>query len=989
MRAGFACILCLLLVAALSACGQVSTNVLSQPTTPDVVAPSITAQPADQTVKVGEKATFSVAAAGSVPLSYQWQRNSAAISGATTASYTTPTATVDNDGDSYAVMISNAAGSVASSTVRLSVAATAPAITSQPLDVSITAGQSATFSVVATGTAPVAYQWQKNGTAIAGASATSYTTPAETTGDNGVTFTVVVSNSAGTVTSSPAKLNVAAAGGPVAPSITVQPANQNVRVGQTATFTVAATGTSPLSYQWRRNGSAIAGATSASYTTAAAVSGDNGATFAVTVSNPAGSVGSRAASLTVSGVPPSLTSQPADQSIHVGQTATFTVAATGTAPLSYQWRRNGSAIAGATAASYATPAAALGDSGATFAVTVSNSAGSVTSRAALLTVTSAAPSISTQPGDQSIRAGQSATFTVTASGTAPLAYRWQKNGTAIAGATAASYTTPAETVADNGATFAVVVSNSAGSVTSRNAVLSVAAAVTQGTDVVTYKNDLARTGQNLTETTLTLSNVNSSTFGKLRFLSTDGKVDAQPLYLSALSVGGAAHNVVFVASEKDTVYAFDADSGAVLWKTSVLPAGETVNDLPSYACDQTTPTIGVTATPVIDRSAGAHGVIYLVAMSKEAVSGNFHHRLHALDVTTGAEMAGSPVGITATYPSSGGTMTFDAAQYDDRASLLLSKGTIYTSFTSHCDVPPYSGWIIAYNQTTLARTAVLNVAPNSGGVGPAIWMSGGGPAADSAGNVYLATANGAFETTLDASGFPNQQDYGNTVLKLSLSGSTLSVADYFTMSNEVAESAADLDLGSGGVMLLPDLTDSGGTVRHLAVAAGKDGNIYIVNRDSMGKFSASANNIWQQLTHVIGDGTGNSGGVWATPAYFNGTVYYGPNRGSLYAFRISNATLATSASSSSATAFGYPGTSPVISANGTNNGIVWTLQNAAPAALYAYDAANIGHQLYDSNQAANGRDQFGAGNKFIAPTVADGKVFVGTQAGVAVFGLLP
>ena len=697
---------------------------------------------------------------------------------------------------------------------------------------------------------------------------------------------------------------------------------------------------------------------------------------------------------TPAAVAPSITAQPADQSIKVGEKATFSVAAAGSAPLSYQWQRNGAAVSGATTASYTTPAATVDNDGDDYDVMISNAAGSVASAPARLSVaaTATAPAITSQPVDTSITAGQTATFSVTATGTAPLAYQWRKNGTAIAGATATSYTTPAEVIGDNGATFAVVVSNAAGSVTSRSAVLSVSTAATQGTDVVTYKNDLARTGQNLTETSLTLSNVNSASFGKLRFLTTDGKVDAQPLYLSALSVGGAAHNVVFVASENDTMYAFDADSGAVLWQKSVLPAGETVSDLPSYGCDQTTPSIGITATPVIDRSAGTHGVIYLVAMSKETVSGNFHHRLHALDVTTGAEMTSSPTDISATYPSSGGTMTFDTSQYQERASLLLSKGTIYTSFTSHCDVPPYSGWIIAYNQTTLARTAVLNVAPNSGGVGPAIWMSGGGPAADAAGNVYLATANGAFETTLDANGFPNQQDYGNTLLKLSLSGSKLSVADYFTMHDEVNQSALDLDLGSGGVMLLPDLTDAGGTVRHLAVAAGKDGNIYVVSRDSLGKFSPSTNNIWQQLTQVLGNGTGNIGGIWSTPAYFNGTVYYGVTGGNLTAFTFTNARLGASPSSVGTVHFTYPGSAPAISANGSSNGIVWAHFNnypPSPAALYAFDAGNLAHELYDSNQAANARDQLGPGNKFITPTVADGKVFVGTTTGVAVFGLLP
>ena len=505
----------------------------------------------------------------------------------------------------------------------------------------------------------------------------------------------------------------------------------------------------------------------------------------------------------------------------------------------------------------------------------------------------------------------------------------------------------------------------------------------QRTDVVTYKNDLARTGQNLTETVLTHANVSAAGFGLLRFLATDGKVDAQPLYLSGLTVQGATHNVVFVATENDSVYAFDADSGSTLWRVSLLGSGETPSG--PHGCDQVVPVIGITSTPVIDRAAGAHGALYAVAMSN---AGGDHQRLHALDVATGAELFGGPREITAVYPApGGGTRTFDPGQYEERAALLLSQGTIYTSWTSHCDSAPYTGWIIAYGQTSLAQTAVLNVAPNATGsgfasAGPAIWMSGGGPAADTSGNVYLLTGNGAFETALDGNGFPSGGDYGNSFLKLATSGGALAVADYFTMSDEVGESAADLDLGSGGAMLLPDLTDSSGTARHLMVGAGKDGNLYVVNRDSMGRFSPGGNNVWQELTGVL------RGGIWSTPAWFNGTLYYGPSGGSLLAFTAAAARFPESASSRSSASFPYPGSAPAVSANGSANGIVWAHENASPAVLHAFDAGNLAHELYNSSQAANGRDHFGAGNKFITPMIADGKVFVGAQTGVAVFGLL-
>ncbi|MFL6602056.1 MAG: immunoglobulin domain-containing protein [Steroidobacteraceae bacterium] len=605
-----------------------------------------------------------------------------------------------------------------------------------------------------------------------------------------------------------------------------------------------------------------------------------------------------------------------------------------------------------------------------------------------------APVITTQPTNVAVTVGKTATFTVVASGTEPMTYQWQRNGTAIAGATAASYTTPTVQITDDGAMFAVVVTNSSGNATSTSAKLSVAAVSGPGpsaSDVVTFKYDIARTGQYLVETTLTPANVNSTSFGLLRHLKVDGKVDAQPLYLSQLTVGGSAHNVVFVATEHASVYAFDADSGAVLWQKSMLGSGEKPSG--EQGCTQVTPEIGITSTPVIDRTAGPNGTIYVVAMSFDSAS-KYHQRLHALDVTTGAELLNGPTEITATYPNAGGTTTFDPGQYEERAALLLTNGLIYTAWTSHCDAAPYSGWVIAFKQTDLTRASVLNVAPNSGASqaggngfsinGPAIWMSGAGPGADAAGNVYLLTGNGRFETALDAKGFPNQGDYGNSFVKIANSNGTLSVADYFSMSNTVAESMNDQDLGSGGELLLPDLTDSTNTVKHLVVGAGKDRIIYVVDRDNMGKFNGTKNNIWQQLDTALG------GQIRSSPAYFNGNLYYGPVNTTLKAFSITNAKLSTTATSQSAATFGYPGASPIVSANGTTNGIVWVDDNSntAVTALRAYDATNLAHELYNSNQATGSRDQFGAGNKFITPMVTSGKVFVGSTTEVAVFGLL-
>lgn len=504
----------------------------------------------------------------------------------------------------------------------------------------------------------------------------------------------------------------------------------------------------------------------------------------------------------------------------------------------------------------------------------------------------------------------------------------------------------------------------------------------QAVDVVTYHYDIGRTGLNPNETILAPANVTASKFGLLMLLPVDGKVDAQPLYLSNLTAGGLARNVLYVATENDSVYAFDADTGAQIWKTSVLGANETPSG--DHGCGQITPQIGITSTPVIDRFAGPNGTIFVVGMSLDQ-AGAYHQRLHALDVTTGAELANSPSEVHATFPgtgenSSGGNVVFDPGQYAERAGLLLMNGVIYMGWTSHCDAEPYTGWLMGYSESTLAQSAVLNLTPN--GSEGSIWMAGAGLAADSSGNIYFLDANGTFDTTLNASGFPASGDFGNGFLKVSTAGGTLTVADYFQTYNTVAESSNDIDLGSGGALVLPDLTDTAGTVHHLAVGAGKDQNIYVVNRDSMGKFNAQNNNaIYQEVTGAIG-------GVWSMPAYFNNTVYYGAVSDTLKAFAISNARLAAAPSFASANSFAYPGTTPAISASGTTNGIVWAVENASPAVLHAFDATNL-QELYNSNQAANNRDHFGNGNKFITPMEVNGKVYVGTPSSVAVFGLLP
>ena len=511
--------------------------------------------------------------------------------------------------------------------------------------------------------------------------------------------------------------------------------------------------------------------------------------------------------------------------------------------------------------------------------------------------------------------------------------------------------------------------------------------LTVAPDVTNYHFDLSRDGLNAQETILTQANVNSTTFGKIGNDPVDGKVDAEPLFLANLTAGGQRRNVLYVATEHGSVYAFDADTSAQIWKTSVIPTGETTSD--DHGCSQITSEIGITSTPTIDRKQGPNGTIFVVGMSKDA-AGKYHQRLHALDITTGTEVTGSPSEIAATFPGAGdnsqnGTVVFDPSQYAERAALTIVNGNIYMGFTSHCDVGLYTGWLMAYSETSLQQTQVLNVTPN--GHQGSIWMSGNGVAVDSSNNMYLFDANGTFDTTMDANGMPSKGDFGNAMLKLTGNGQ-LAVTDYFETFNTTTESTNDVDLGSGGPVLLPDMTDATGKVRHLIVGAGKDKNIFLADRDNLGKFNPAASpmdsNVYQK---VLGQLAGLN---YTTPAYFNNVVYFASDGDTLKAFPLTNARLATTPSSVSTATFAHPGSTPAVSANGTQNGIVWAVESAltAPGVLHAYDPTNLQHEFYNSNQAANSRDAFGNGNKFITPLVVNGKVYIGTQNSVAVFGLL-
>jgi hypothetical protein len=500
-------------------------------------------------------------------------------------------------------------------------------------------------------------------------------------------------------------------------------------------------------------------------------------------------------------------------------------------------------------------------------------------------------------------------------------------------------------------------------------------------DVLTYHNDNAHTGANLAETTLTPANVNVADFGKLFTDSVDGVVYAQPLVKSGVVVPGQGTlDLVFVATERDSVYAFNADSlGAPIWHDSFIDpaAGVTTVSDADLNSNSISPEVGITGTPVIDPTTST---LYVVAFTKEVSGGSttYVQRLHALDLATGAEKFGGPVVIQASVPGSGqggsgGVVSFDAFHENQRPGLLLDGGVVYIAWASFDDITPYHGWVIGYDAQTLQQVAVFNTTPD-GGLG-GIWQSGAGPAADAAGNLYFLTGNGTFDA---GAATPPNQDYGDSFVKLSPTPSGLTATGSFTPFNQDTLDARDEDLGSGGPLLLPDQP---GPAPHLLVAAGKEGKLYLLNRDNLGGFVPSVDHVVQEVPQATTS-------AFDTPAYFNGQVYLAGVGDTLKAFTLAGGLLSTTPSSQSSVAFGYPGATPSISANGTADGIVWVVQRGATAILRAYSAADLTTELYDSTQAGT-RDQFGEAVKFAVPTVVNGKVFVGTQSGLAVFGLLP
>jgi hypothetical protein len=590
-------------------------------------------------------------------------------------------------------------------------------------------------------------------------------------------------------------------------------------------------------------------------------------------------------------------------------------------------------------------------------------------------------------------------------------------------ATAGSFKSPSTSSAVYAApASAGMVTVTATSVADASKSASASIGVTDLKGIMTYHNDLSRTGVNAQEHALTNSNVTTATFGKLFSCAVDAAIYAQPLWVANLTISGGTHNVVFVATQHNTVYAFDADASpcTTYWQTgangvnSLVPSGETwVTSADESGCALVIPDIGILGTPVIDP---ATGTIYLVTNTKTTGGAPFHQRLHALAIATGNEKLGGPTEIRALVSgtgagSSGGQVSFDPMLNSQRPALLLQNGHVFISWASYCDFGPYHGWLMSYNAASLLQEAVFNVSPNSFAGG--IWMSGNGPAADSSGNIYLATGNGTWNGT-DA--------FGDSILKfqaLTTTPASLTVLDYFTPHDQSSLDTNDVDLGSGGVMLLPDPSGISGHP-HLLVEAGKSGTVYLVDRDNMGHFCSTCTTSDTQIVQAV---SGALTGLWGSPTYWNGNMYFGEtdatrNLKHMKAFSF-GATgpnfISTSPTSTTANTYTYtyPGATTSVSTDGNANAIVWAIDSSAfgttegitraagPAILHAFDANDLAKELWNSSQAPGNRDTAGNSVKFAVPTVANGKVYIGTRGNddtlgngttfgeVDVYGLLP
>jgi uncharacterized repeat protein (TIGR03806 family) len=687
--------------------------------------------------------------------------------------------------------------------------------------------------------------------------------------------------------------------------------------------------------------------------------------------------------------------------VYAGTTVTLDVAVAGTPPFYYQWRTNQVNITGATNSTLVLTNVAVTDTG-NYDVVIQNNSITTNSPVLTLTVNPASMPIFTEeptPVSATNYLNGLITFTAGVAGSLPIILQWQHNGTNMPVQTANYLTLPNLQAGDAGV-YTLFASNAFGTNLSTPVMLTVLP-LPDGValNVLTYHNDNTRQGANTNEFLLTPANVNVGSFGRLFSYTVDGYVYAEPLYVSGLAIPGqGTHNVVFVATENDSVYAFDADgnagtNGGLLWSTNLGISPLSSNHEFGYRFNggnytDIVPEVGITGTPVIDP---VSGTLYVDILSREVTATtNYYHRIHALNITNGTEQPYSPVVVTVSVPGTGvdstnGVVTFNAQQQNQRPALTLAGGTLFVAYGSFADTDPYHGWIIGFNATNLQQLTnyIFNTTPNATVAGfgvnageGALWMGGNGLCGDTNNNLYFETANGSFSANT------NGGDYSDSFVKLTTTN-RLQVGDYFTPYNQANLASADEDLGSGGPLLLPD---SVGSVAHphLIVGAGKEGTIYLVDRDNMGHYNTSGDSqIVQKLLGAIGS-------AFSTPAYFNHQIYYQGSGDVMKAFTITNGLFVATPASKATTTFGALGGTPSISANGTNNGIVWTIQSDAfasggPAVLHAYNATNLAKELYNSSQNLS-RDNPGGAIQMTTPTIVNGNVYLGAQYALSVFG---
>jgi hypothetical protein len=965
---------------------------------------------------VGTAYTSSLAASGGTP-PYTWTLTAGTLPAGLSLSASgvisgTPTAAANGTSLTFKVTDSSQLAQTNSATLSLAITGTGPVITTASLP-NGQVGTAYTSSLAASGgTSP--YTWSLTaGTLPAGlslsASGVIIGTPTAAASATSLTFKVTDSSQPAQTNSATLSLTVTGA----APVITTTslPSGQ---VGTAYSSTLAASG-GTLPYTWTQTagtlptglGLSASGVISGTPTATASATS---LTFKVTDSSQPAQTNSATLSLTITGAAPVITttSLPSGQ---VGTAYSSSLAATG-GTLPYTWTQTaGTLPAGlglsASGVISGTPTATANATSLTFKVTDSSQPAQSKSATLSLTVTGAV-SVSISP----TRAGLTITQTLSLTGTASDggAVNWSATGSNCSGASCGTFSSQSTA---SGSPVTYTAPGTAGqytitatSVNDAAGTSSVTVGVTDLSGVATYHNNTARNGVNSQEYTLAPANVTASTFGKLFSCTVDGAIYTQPLWVPNLTIGGAKHNVVFVTTQHDSLYAFDADASpcTMLWHANLIdtPHGGTAGEtsvpysLLGAGNGDIQPEVGVTGTPVIDLGTD---LLYVVSKSVDSTGTNFYQRLHAINLLTGSErLSTGPVVISATFPAMGGTATFSAKQENQRAGLALINGVVYIAWGSHEDTLPWYGWMIGYDPATLAQLYVFNTAPNFGQT--SIWMAGGAPAADSSGNIYVITANGYFDAT-DST--PPNNDYGDSFLKLT---NNLTVSQYFTPADQSNDNLVDNDFGSGGTAVVVDLPTNGSHPNHLVIGGGKDGYLCLLNRDSLGGYSATNSGAVQLLN--LGSG------IFGTPAYWNWSFYLAGIDGHLqqYTLNSSTYTINSSPTSSSATIYGFPGATPSISTKPDNsNAILWALDatqycthespGCGPVVLHAYDATNLSTEFWNSSQGTG--NAAGLPVKFTFPTVANGKVYVGTrgndsqQSGTTatipgeldVYGLLP